>query len=131
MRSWRVDSEGPPEAAWTLLARPSRWPEWAPHLRGAWGLGDDEVREGAAGAARLLGVVPVPARIVAKAPGRSWTWRVGELVQMDHRVQPRAGGGCTVGIDLRAPGPLESVLAESYGPVIALTLRRLARAIES
>ena len=69
-------------------------------------------------------------RIVAKRLERSWTWRVGELVEMDHRVHPRTGG-CTVGIDLRAPGPLEAVLAESYGPVIALTLRRLARVIEA
>jgi hypothetical protein len=130
MRSWRVDSEGPGEAAWALLARPSNWPEWAPHLRGAWGLGDGEVRQGAMGAARLLGVVPVPVRIVAKRPDRSWTWRVGEVVEMDHRVQPRAGG-CTVGIDLRGPAPLEAALAETYGPVIALTLRRLARAIEA
>ena len=129
MRSWRVDSTGSGEAAWALLARPSGWPRWAPHLRGAWGLGDAEVRPGATGAARLLGVVPVPVRIVAKRPGRSWTWRVGELFEMDHHVQPY-GSGCTVGIDLRAPGPLEAVLAESYGPVIALTLGRLARAIE-
>jgi hypothetical protein len=132
MRTWTVDSAGTGEAAWALLARPSRWPEWAPHLRGAWGLDDarGEVRQGARGAARLLGVVPVPVRIVAARPGRSWTWKVGELFEMDHRVQPRAGG-CAVAIDLRAPAPLEAVLAETYGPVIALTLRRLARAIEA
>ena len=33
----------PPEAAWSLLSRPDCWPEWSPHLRGAWGLGSPEV----------------------------------------------------------------------------------------
>jgi hypothetical protein len=128
MHSWSADSTASPRAAWALLARPSAWPEWAPHLRGAWGLGDrgGELREGAAGAARLLGVVPVPVRIVTVRPGRCWTWRVGAVVEMDHRVRPREGGGCTVAIDLRAPAPLEAALAVSYGPVIQATLRRLA-----
>src|SRR4051794_25035834 len=130
MRTWSEDSTGSPRAAWALLSRPQAWPAWAPHVRGAWGLGEPEVSLGATGAARLLGVVPVPARIVAKEAGRSWTWRVGEVVEMEHRVQPRARG-CTVHIGLRAPAPLEAALAAACGPVIARTLRRLARAIES
>jgi hypothetical protein len=111
------------------MAEPSAWPRWAPHVRGAWGLGDPEVRESAAGAARLLGVVPVPARITAKREGRSWTWRVGP-VEIVHRVE-RRDAGSLVALELRAPGPLEPVLAAAYGPVILLTLRRLARAAES
>jgi hypothetical protein len=129
VRTWTADSAGSPAAAWALISRPQAWPAWAPHIRGAWNLGDDEVRDGARGAARLLGVVPIPARIVGKEPGRSWTWRVG-VVEMAHRVTPRAGG-CTVAIDLRAPGPLEPALALTYGPVIALALRRLARRAET
>ena len=128
MRTWTEESGGSPEAAWELLSRPPRWHEWAPHLRGAWGLGDP-VRSGRAGAARLLGVVPVPVQILAVERGRSWTWRAGAVVEMDHRVTP-SDGGCVVAIDLRAPGPLEPVAAATYGPVIALALRRLARAIE-
>jgi hypothetical protein len=82
---------------------------------------------GAVGAARLAGVVPVPARIVGKRAGRSWTWRVGfGLVEMVHRVEPRAGGGSVVAIDVIAPGPLERAIATAYGPVIAATLKRLA-----
>jgi len=128
MRTWSAFSDAPPEAAWALLARPARWPEWAPHLGGAWRLGSPEVRTGAVGAARLVGVVPVPARIVAKRPGRSWTWRVGlGTVEMVHRVEPRAGGGSLVAIDVRAPKPLEAGLALTYGPVIQATLNRLAR----
>lgn len=128
MRTPTADSTAAPADAWRLLARPAAWPQWAPHLGGAWGLGEPEVRTGAVGAARLLGVVPVPARIAAKRPGRSWTWRVGlGLVRMDHRVEPREGGGCTVAIDLDAPAGLGRALALTYGPVIQATLDRLAR----
>jgi len=130
MRTFTARSSASAEAAWPLLARPGRWPEWAPHLGGAWGLGAPEVRPGALGAARLLGALPVPARIVAKRPGRSWTWRVG-LVEMVHRVDARAGGGCDVAIDVIAPAPLERVVAAAYGPVILATLQRLARRAEA
>jgi len=131
VRTFTVISRGEPEAAWRLLARPGDWSRWSPHVRGAWGLGEPEVRSGATGAARLLGALPIPARIVGKIPGRSWTWRVGfGFVEMVHRVEPRPGGGCDVAIDLLAPGPLEGALAATYGPVIEATLRRLAREAE-
>jgi hypothetical protein len=123
MRTFTADSNASPSAVWALLARPDAWSEWAPHVRGAWGLGSPEVREGAVGFARLLGVVPVPAKITAKGDA-SWAWRVGPL-ELVHRVVPRERG-CTVAIDLRA-GALEGVLAATYGPVIQLMLNRLAR----
>jgi len=132
MRTWTEDSAGSPDLAWTLLSRPREWSTWAPHVRGAWGLGE-EVAAGSVGAVRLLGVVPVPVRITAvnpSPPTRAWSWRVGVAVEMEHRVEPRAGGGCTVALDLRAPAPAEAALAAAYGPVISLTLRRLARVIE-
>ena len=128
MLTYSARSDAAPERAWDLVARPDRWSQWAPHVRGAWGLGGDEVREGAMGAARLFGVLPVPARIVARSE-RAWTWRVG-LVEMTHRVDPRIDGGSTVSIDLRAPGPLEAPIAAAYGPVIAYTLERLAHVAE-
>ncbi len=130
MPTWTAESKGSPAKAWNLIARPHAWPEWAPHLQGAWGLGDAEVRSGDIGAARLLGVVPVLVRITAVDRPRSWSWRVGELVRMDHRVEP-SGSGCVLAIDLRAPAPLEAALARAYGPVIVKSLRRLARVIES
>jgi hypothetical protein len=126
MRTYAAASTGSPAAAWDLFARPAAWPTWAPHVRGAWGLGDPEVRRGAIGFARLLGVVPVPARIVAKTPGRSWAWRVGEVVELVHRVEPADGGGCTVSTDLIAPPAIEDALHVAYGPVISWTMRRLA-----
>jgi hypothetical protein len=87
------------------------------------------VRDGSFGAARLLGVVPIPARITGKREGSSWAWRVGP-VELVHRVIEREGG-CTVAIDLRAPGPLERVVAAGYGPVIQVMLERLARKSET
>jgi hypothetical protein len=127
MRSWTADTAAPPDVAWRLLSRPDLWSAWSPHVRGAWGLGDGEVRAGAHGAARLFGAIPVPARITSRS-ARAWTWQVG-LVEMTHRVR-RRGGGSTVEIELRAPGPLEPVIAAAYGPVIAFTLGRLARVAE-
>jgi hypothetical protein len=123
MRTFTADSPAPPDAAWTLMARPDAWSQWAPHVRGAWGLGSPEVRDGARGFARLLGVIPVPAKIVGKQE-RAWAWRVGPMTLV-HRVEPRIRG-CAVAIDLHAPGPLEPVLAATYGPVIQLMLNRLA-----
>jgi hypothetical protein len=131
MRTFSAATVAPPDVVWDLVARPDAWGRWSPHVRGAWGLGAPEVRDGAMGAARLLGVLPVPARVTGKRAGRSWTWRVGlGLVEMVHRVEPRPGGGTTVSIDLIAPGALESVVALGYGPLIDVSLRRLARAAE-
>lgn len=130
MRTFSAATSAPPEVAWELLARPESWSRWSPHVRGAWGLGGPEVRDGAAGAVRLLGLLPVPARITGKR-GRSWTWRVGfGLAEMVHRVEPRPSGGCVVALDLIAPGPLERALALAYGPLIEVSLRRLVQAAE-
>ena len=107
---------------------PARWSEWAPHVRGAWGLGEPEVIRGARGYARLLGAVPVPARITAKRKGRSWSWRVGP-VTLVHRVEPRRPGSL-VAIDIHAPRPLEPLLRASYGPLVGVLVQRLARVAE-
>jgi hypothetical protein len=125
-RRYAANSLASPEAAWSLIAEPARWHEWAPHVRGAWGLGSPEVLPDKIGVARLFGVMPVPARIVHKAPGRSWTWRVGPLVLV-HAVTPRGNGGCQVAMTLQAPGPLEPLLAATYGPIIQLMTDNLAR----
>jgi hypothetical protein len=131
MKTWTAQSGGSAAEAWELISRPARWHEWAPHVRGAWGLGE-VVRAGDAGAARLLGAVPVPVRITTVEAPHAWSWRVGALVEMDHRVAARPGGGVIVALDLRAPAPLEAGLALAYGPLIAYALRRLAaRGVES
>jgi hypothetical protein len=97
-------------------------------VRGAWGLGSPEVRAGARGFARLLGVVPVPARITAKEPGRSWTWSVGP-VTLAHRVEAREGG-CVVAVDIESAPPFEPLLRAGYGPLVGVLVRRLAAVAE-
>lgn len=124
MLSYRAPTSASPATAWALVAQPACWHKWAPHVRGAWGLGKPEVKLGARGAARLLGVVPIPARVTAKEAGRSWTWQVGP-VAMVHAVEP-AGTGAEVVVDLHANRVLESALAVSYGPLVGLLVRRLA-----
>lgn len=131
MRTFAARTLAPPGVVWHLLARPGEWSAWSPHVRGAWGLGAPEVRAGAMGAARLLGAVPVPVRVTAKQEGCSWSWRVGPgIVEMVHRVEPVAGGGAIVTIELHTPAGLERAVAAVYGPLIRLSLRRLARAAE-
>ncbi len=114
---------GDPARAWELISRPQEWSSWAPHVRGAWGLGEGEVRVGARGYARLLGVVPIPATITAVDPGRSWTWQVGP-VEMVHRVD-RAADGCTVAVEISGPAPIEAALRVGYRPLVDLLLSRL------
>lgn len=126
MLRYEARTTADPETVWSLLAEPARWHEWSPHVRGAWGLGAPEVQRGARGAARLLGVVPVPAKVSAVAPGRSWTWSVGPM-ELDHRVDPDGVGGSVVGVDIRAAPGLEAVLRVTYGPVVQLLVRNLAR----
>ena len=114
------------------LARPALWSSWAPHLRGATGLGGDEVEPGARGTADLFGAVGVPVRIGRVEPGRAWEWTVGPgplAVDMDHRVEPHPEG-CEIAIELRAHRPVELALGATYGPLVALLLRRLARVAE-
>lgn len=124
MFTCQAESEASAAQAWELLSRPDRWHEWAPHVRGAWGLGEPEVEEGRSGYARLAGVVPVPARITEVVPGRSWTWKVGPA-RMVHRVE-ELPPGCLVAVDIEAPLPLEAALRAFYGPLVGLLLARLA-----
>lgn len=125
MLSYEADSAARPAAAWRLMAEPARWPRWAPHIRGAWGLGRPEVEPGSIGVVRLFGLPVVPARILAKTPGRSWTWQVGPAVLV-HRVH-RRGRGARVAVDITAPAPVEAVVRLTYGPLVALLVRNLAR----
>ena len=129
MLSYEARSEADAAAAWPLMARPARWKEWAPHIRGAWRLGEPEVQVGRRGLVRILGAPLVPARITAKHPGRMWAWKVGP-VELTHRVEPRRGGSL-VAVDIAAPGPLEPALGATYGPIVQLLVNRLARRAES
>jgi hypothetical protein len=125
--TYQSKAEAPPAVAWSLVAEPARWHEWAPHIRGAWRLGTPEVQVGRRGLVRLLGAPVVPARITRKRAGRMWAWKVGP-VELTHRVAARDGGrGSTVAVDIEAPGPLETALKVTYGPLVQLLVDRLAR----
>ena len=124
MFTCQARSQASPAAAWELLARPDRWHEWAPHVRGAWGLGEPEVEEGRRGYARLMGVLPVPAHITEVDEGSSWTWQVGPAL-MVHRVEGQ-DEGCLVVVEIEAPAPVESALRAFYGPLVERLLARLA-----
>ena len=126
MLTYEARSAAPARTVWRYMARPALWSSWAPHLRGAWGLGDPEVEPGSGGAARVRGDLPVPARILAKDPGRSWSWRVGPAT-LHHRVEPAGDGGSLVAVDIEAAAPVEAALAVTYGPLVALLVRNLAR----
>ena len=101
-------------------------------MRGLWSnapIGDGELTPGVWGAARVLGVVPVPV-VVTDVGEREWTWRFG-LARVRHRVERRRPRGCRLVVELGAPWPLERALALAWGPVFAFSLRRLARAAAS
>ena len=73
----------------------------------------------------LGGAAPIPVWITAKTDGRSWDWRVG-LVDMSHQVIPRADGS-EVRIEITAPRAIEAGLRLTYGPLVSVLLRNLAR----
>ena len=130
MLSYEATSAAPPAEVWSLLAEPKRWHEWSPHVRGAWGLGAPEVREGARGAARLLWAVPIPAVVTEVRPGSSWSWKVGP-VTLVHHVRPAASGtGSVVGTDLVSTPALEALLRVSYGPWTGVLMKVLAKVAE-
>jgi hypothetical protein len=122
---FKAIANAPPEVVWALVARPAEWSRWAPHVRGAWRLGAPEVEAGRSGAVRVFGLAPVPARITAKDPGRSWSWKVGP-VAVAHRVEA-VGAGSAATFELTAPPAIEPFLRLSYGPLTALLARNLAR----
>ena len=127
MLTYEARSDAAPDDVWRLMAQPALWPRWAPHIRGAWGLGSPEVQVGRRGLVRLLGAPLVPARITRKRSGSVWAWKVGP-VELIHRIDPAAtGGGCRVATDIDAPAPLEATLRVTYGPLVQLLMNRLAR----
>ncbi len=122
-------SRGRPEAAWRLLARPACWSSWAPHVRGAVGLGSPEVQKGRVGVVFVAFLAPVPVRVSDKSDGRYWDWKTGP-VRIRHAVAPHADG-CRLSIELRAPAPLEAAIGLAYGPIIRWVLHRLAGLTET
>ena len=120
-----VECRAPTWVVWDLLARPDRWREWSPYVRGADGLGEPWVIEGASGHVVLRGGLRLPARITDVEPGRSWTWEVGGLT-VRHAVRA-AGSGSRIEHTVGGSGGLWSAAAFGYAPVVGLIAGRIAR----
>jgi uncharacterized protein YndB with AHSA1/START domain len=125
-RAPAIECAAPPERVWALLARPERWHEWSPYVRGAEDLGSPEVVAGAEGRVVLLGGLRIPARIVEVLPGESWSWRVAGIL-VRHRVTPLPGGRSRLEQSVEGSAPAWSVAATLYAPLVGLIGRNLAR----
>ncbi len=118
----------PAERLWALVARPDRWHEWSPHVRGADGLGSPQVEAGARGRVILRGGLAVPAEVTEVIPGRSWAWKVGGI-EVDHVVTPTDPGSLlTMAVD--STGGPWSLAARLYSPVVGLIARRIVTVAE-
>ncbi|HSJ18179.1 MAG TPA: SRPBCC family protein [Solirubrobacterales bacterium] len=128
MRVRAVQCRAPVEVVWGLLARPDRWTEWSPHVRGAEGLGSPEVVAGASGHVVLRGGIRLPAQITEVEPGRSWSWEVGGL-RVRHAVRT-ADGGSLIEHTVGGAAGIWSVAALAYAPIVGLIARNIARVAE-
>jgi uncharacterized protein YndB with AHSA1/START domain len=124
-----IPCAAPPEKLWSLVARPDRWHEWSPHVRGAEGLGSPEVEAGSKGVVALRGGITLPAEVIEVVPGRSWSWRVGGIV-VDHVVRPAASGGSSLEMKVGSTGRAWSLAARAYAPVVGLIARHIVRVAE-
>jgi hypothetical protein len=120
-----VETTAAATEVWSLLAEPARWQEWSPYVRGGEGLGDPEVEAGAVGKVVLLGGARLDAEILALAPGRSWTWRVGGL-RVRHEVEP-SPPGTRFSITPEGDGPLWGPASLLYRLPTAAIERNVAR----
>lgn len=123
-----VECAAPPEQLWQLVARPDRWNEWSPYVRGAEGLGSPEVEAGSKGSVILRGGIRLPAEVTAVDPGRSWSWKVGGIV-VHHIVTP-APGGSLLEMTVEASAKAWTPAAKLYAPVVGVIAGRTARAAE-
>ena len=110
MLTYEAESPAPADKVWSLLARPGRWHEWSPLLRGAKGLGTDEVQVNSVhgqGIHRLADGL----RVEALAPDG--------LVEA-FSVVPAAGGGFALGVQWHpewqaADNPVSLAMLRAFG----------------
>ncbi len=124
----------PVEEAWERYADPSRWADWAPHLRRVeLAPGPDRLEAGMSGTVRgSLGLAVDFVVTAVDEPARAWSWTVrlvrpvptGLTLELHHtlaEVRDHTGSSTVAGLALRGPAPV--VLA--YRPVARWALRRL------
>ena len=138
-----AESSAPADRTWRLLATPSQWPRWAPHISAVEDLdggdADREVRRGQHLRITSVGPVRVQATVTRVDPGLRWDFRVliaGVALDNTHEVQPTPEGVRVV-VTMRTEVPrLPPAVAVSdralraYRPLAALAVGRLARLAE-
>lgn len=123
-----IECEASTERLWSLVARPDRWHEWSPHVRGAEGLGSPEVEAGATGRVILRGGIGLPAEVTEVDPGRSWSWKVGGIT-VYHVVTPTPNGS-RLAMPVESNGLTWAPAATLYRPVVGLIARRIVQIAE-
>ena len=128
MTTVTISARGPaaPDEVWDRYARPARWPQWAPQIRGV-DVADERLRVGTTG--RVIGPLGVAASFVVQRwddATMRWSWQAwfGPIsLRLDHGVDARGTGSSTF---LTVHGPLPVVLG--YLPIARFALGRLVRA---
>ncbi len=140
-----VSAQGPAPAdrVWGLLARPSDWPAWAPHMWHVSGPGDEAptaVHEGQRLRLRFpLVDAAIPLEVTEVDAPHGWTMAASVpllgRVTSSHRIRPvggAVGGGASgertvveVTVAAERSDPLTAVALQAYRPVAAVALRRL------
>lgn len=132
--------EASAERVWALLAHPSCWPAWAPHMAHV----SDPVDPGSPPSVhvgqhlRVHSIIPkvaVPVEVTEVEPGVSWTMQARlpfGAIRSSHTVS-RALDITTVSVQLRWTGPraVGIALLAGYRPVAAWSVRRLLALAEA
>lgn len=111
MRPARARARGPvsPEEAWQRYARPERWCEWSPQVRGVHA-DSDVIVAGASGTVRSLFGAEVRFVVLdVDAHALSWSWRVrvGPLgLVLEHFLHREPGGGTLAEVLIHGPWPV-------------------------
>lgn len=116
------DIDAAPEAAWELLVKPKRWPEWGPTVR-AVDFDGERISDGSTGRVQVPGRLWIPFEIdlfsplTPTQPGR-WSWNVARIPATGHRVERRTADSCRVVFEL-------PTAAIGYLPVCRRALSRI------
>ncbi|MGJ7441703.1 SRPBCC family protein [Aquipuribacter sp. MA13-6] len=126
MRPAVARASGPvhPDEAWDRYARPERWSQWSPQVRGV-EMDADVIVAGSAGTVRTLGGAQVQFVVLDVDPrARSWSWRVrvGPVgMVLEHHLQARPEGGTRAEVVIHAAWPV----ARLYRLPATVALHRL------
>lgn len=117
----------PVQVVWERYADPTRWADWAPHVRGVEvDVHGEDVRLQPGLSGRVRGPMGLRVPFVVTAVDeerRTWSWTVRAplvTVHLDHTLA-EVSDGTVAGLVLRGPWPV----IRAYRPVARWALRRL------